>query len=451
MNPIHDALLRHNRNTPRYTSYPTAPHFSDAVTAETTSGWLAGVSEEEDLSLYIHIPYCRKMCWYCGCNTRATRKYSPVSHYVEYLLRELKLAASSIGQNRVVSHIHFGGGSPSMLSPQDFDSIMQAARTRFTISPEAEIAIEIDPRELTEAKVAAYAKAGVNRVSFGIQDFHEDVQRAVNRRQPFYKVYDAIKLVRTYGIDIINLDLLYGLPHQTAEKIRANVNFAQALEPTRVTLFGYAHVPWMKKHMRLIDEAALPGARARLEQFDAGAEQLAIHGYQPVGLDHFVKPEDPMLAALENHTLRRNFQGYTTDKASQLLGLGVSAIGALNQGYYQNCTDTRSYFRMIDEGILPVAKGRSLTEEDRLRRSIIEELMCYGEIDLDAHCAGRKVKANMFADAFDELLILAKDELVTIKGSRISVATGASQAVRLVCAAFDSYLAPAPAQHAQVA
>ncbi len=451
MNQIHDALLRHNRNTPRYTSYPTAPHFSDDVTADTVKGWMKTLDGDRGISLYLHIPFCRKMCWYCGCNTKATRQYTPVSDYVDYLLSEMEMVSQQTGVRKTVDHIHFGGGSPSRLSPADFSRIMQTINDHFDVSENAEIAIELDPREVTEAKVAAYALGGVNRVSFGIQDFHEDVQEAVNRRQPFFKVYGAIKLVRDYGIEHINLDLLYGLPHQTEKKIRANVNFAKALAPTRITLFGYAHVPWMKKHMRLIDETALPGSRERLEQFDAGADQLATFGFEPVGLDHFVRSDDPMRHALKNHTLSRNFQGYTTDSATDLIALGVSAIGSLNEGYYQNCADTRSYYRAIDEGNLPIVKGKTITDDDRLRRSIIEELMCYGAIDLEAHCTARGVDITGFADAFRELDTLQNEGLVEVDGFTITVTANARQAVRLACAAFDAYLAPAGGRHAQVA
>ncbi len=451
MQNAQNALMRHNRNTPRYTSYPTAPHFHDGIDAATYGEWLGTIEAGEKLSLYVHIPFCRKLCWYCGCNTRATRKYQPVQHYVDYLKREISLVADKLGESRPVKHIHFGGGSPSMLQPRDFTDIMQTLEQLFTIESDAEIAIEIDPRELTEPKVAAYAKSGINRVSLGVQDFHPEVQNAVNRRQPFYVIYDAVNLVREYGIEHINMDLLYGLPHQTTEKIEANVDFAHALKPTRIALFGYAHVPWMKKHMRLIDETALPGASERLAQFDAASKRLNSLGYKTIGLDHFVHSNDPMTEALENHQLRRNFQGYTTDTSDCLIGLGVSSIGALPQGYVQSCTDTRSYFTAIEESRLPVQKGIALSQEDMLRRSIIEELMCYHTVDLEAHCAALGVDARQFAEAINQLGPLAKDGLVTVQGWVITVPETARQAIRLVCAAFDAYLGDTTNKHAQVA
>lgn len=451
MEQIQNALMRHNRNTPRYTSYPTAPHFREPVDDAEYGTWLGTLDDDQTFSLYLHIPYCRTLCWYCGCNTKATQKYEPVTIYVDYLLKEIDLVSEKLADKKTVRHIHFGGGSPSMLRPEDFTRIMTAVRAKFTVAPDAEIAIEIDPRELTEPKVAAYAKAGVTRVSFGIQDFHIDVQQAVNRRQPFYMVYDAVNLVRTYGIDHINMDLLYGLPHQTDEKMKANINFAHALKPTRLALFGYAHVPWMKKHMRLIDETALPGAGARLSQFETASTQLKSLGYHAVGLDHFVRAEDPMLEALANHKLRRNFQGYTTDASDCLIGLGVSSIGSLPDHYVQNIADTRSYFAALDDDILPVEKGIHLSAEDHLRRSIIEELMCYQAIDLETHCLNRGEDSRQFAPVFEQLAPLEKDGLVEITGTTITIPENARQAVRLVCAAFDAYLTAAPNRHAQVA
>lgn len=451
MSALSEALLRHNQNTPRYTSYPTAPHFTDAVDADTYSSWLKGLEAEDAISLYIHVPYCRSICWYCGCNTKATKKYGPVSSFVELLLQEIELVADRLSQKQPVSNIHFGGGSPSMLAPDDFSRIMVHLREQFSISSDAEIAIEIDPRELTEAKVASYALAGVNRVSFGIQDFHEKVQNAIGRRQPFYQVYDAVKLVRGYGIEQINMDLLYGLPHQTPEMMRANINFAHALAPNRIALFGYAHVPWMKKHMQLIDETSLPGAKARLELFEAASDQLSQKGYHAIGIDHFVKSDDPMYTAHAEGKLRRNFQGYTTDEAKSLIGLGVSAIGAMPQGYVQNTPDIRSYARAIEAGKLPVAKGIQTSRDDILRRAAIEQIMCYGRLDVGAFCSAHDLPEDYFNDVLQALQTLAEDELVQVSGRTLMVPVELPQASRLVAAAFDAYLKPSNAKHAQVA
>ncbi|MBO6505878.1 MAG: oxygen-independent coproporphyrinogen III oxidase [Kordiimonadaceae bacterium] len=451
MSALSEALLRHNKNTPRYTSYPTAPHFSEAVRETTYLSWLTSLEGDNCTSLYIHIPYCKSICWYCGCNTKATQKYGPVTRFVDLLLKEIALVKSALSHTQSVTNIHFGGGSPSMLTADDFTRIMAHVRDSFDVKPDAEIAIEIDPRELTEAKTAAYALAGVTRVSFGIQDFHEDVQNAIGRRQPFYLVYDAVKLVRSYGIEQINMDLLYGLPHQTAEKMRANINFAQALAPTRVALFGYAHVPWMKKHMQLIDESFLPDAKERLDLFDAASDQLSKKGFHAIGIDHFVRSDDTMFSAHAEGRLRRNFQGYTTDKATTLIGLGVSAIGAMPQGYVQNTPDIRRYVRAVEAGKLPIAKGIKTSPDDMVRRAAIEQLMCYGKLDTEAFYKHHGLPAGYFDDAIQSLAPLVVDGLLWISDGILEVPASLPQASRLVAAAFDAYLKPSNVKHAQVA
>ncbi|MCJ9427745.1 oxygen-independent coproporphyrinogen III oxidase [Kordiimonas sp. A6E486] len=445
-------LLRHNQQVPRYTSYPTAPHFTADVEAETFEGWVRALEADTSVSLYIHIPFCRQMCWYCGCNTRATRRYEPVGKYLETLIAEIEQTAGWTGRKQPVSHIHFGGGSPSYLKPEDFSRLMATLRDKFDVREGAEIAVELDPREVSEPKVAAFALAGVNRASLGVQDFHEEVQEAVNRRQPFHVIYDTVRLLRDYGIKAISMDLLYGLPHQTEAMMRENVDFATALAPDRIALFGYAHVPWMKKHMRLIDEDALPDGAARLKQFEAASEQLKRRGYVAVGLDHFVSPRDSMAEAYRDHKLHRNFQGYTVDPADALIGFGASAISALPQGYAQNTPDQRAYMAAVEAGHAATCKGKALTEDDKLRRAIIEELMCYFEINLLDFIEKHALSSEYFSHALNRLKPLVTDGLVTVSDDgRIMVDHEARQAVRLVAAAFDKYLNPTEGRHAQVA
>lgn len=448
---LHAALLRHNRQVPRYTSYPTAPHFSDAVSGDTVNGWLEGLAPAANLSLYFHLPFCRKLCWYCGCNTRATRKYAPVKQYLAYLLREIDLVAKRLTGGQIVKHIHFGGGSPSMLSPDDFSALARQIREKFTVSPKAEIAIELDPREVTEAKVAAYARSGVNRASLGVQDFHADVQHAINRVQPFHVIYDTVQHLRAYGIDQINMDLLYGLPKQGVTHLTKNVDFATALGPSRISLFGYAHVPWMKKHMRLIDEATLPDGAARLQQFDAARERLQQRGYVPIGLDHFVHPNDPMAIAADRGDLKRNFQGYTTDDAEALIGFGTSAISAFPWGYAQNASVNHQYFEAIDRNKPATLRGIETDADDQMRRALIETLMCNFELDLKAFCKAYDVDAGYFNPELERLKALEKDGLVEVSETIVKVPDDARQAARLVAAAFDRYLTPTKGRHAQVA
>ncbi len=445
------ALLKHNFQVPRYTSYPTANHFSPTIGREDHTRWLSAIPENEPLSLYFHIPFCKKICWYCGCHTKASEKYEPVTHYLAYLKKEIGIVAAKLGEKFNVAHIHFGGGSPSYIEPDDFRDFMDHVRGLFSVLPDAEIAIEIDPRELNELKVAAYKKSGVNRVSLGVQDFHKDVQNAINRAQPAHLIYDAMKTFKEYGIYQINMDLLYGLPHQTSDSVMENVNIAAGMGAERISLFGYAHVPWMKKHMRLIDEAALPDGEARLAQFEAATISLADKGYVQIGLDHFVRQTDPMAIALRKKTLTRNFQGYSTDNASTLLGFGVSAISALPEGYLQNTVSNREYFAALDAGMLPTVRGIATSEDDCMRRRLIEHLMCYMAIDLDAFCKAEGQDPQMFAEAVSSLEPLQKDGLIQIDGFKITVSEDARQAVRLVCAAFDAYFKVSKKQHAQVA
>lgn len=448
---LNAALLRHNIQVPRYTSYPTAPHFSAAVTADTVGGWLEGLAPDANLSLYFHLPFCRKLCWYCGCNTRATRKYAPVEQYLGYLMREIDLVSAQLKGRKAVSHIHFGGGSPSMLIPGDFEALMTRVRERFTVSATAEIAIELDPREVSEAKVAAYARAGVNRASLGVQDFHEEVQHAINRLQPFHTVYDTVRHLRAHGIHQINLDLLYGLPRQGVAHLTKNVDFAAALGPSRISLFGYAHVPWMKKHMRLIEEASLPNGAERLQQFDAARERLDQRGYVPIGLDHFVHPKDPMAAAAGKGALKRNFQGYTTDDADALIGFGTSAISAFPGGYAQNASANHQYFEAIDRGNPATLRGIETDADDRMRQDLIETLMCNFEVDLKDFRETYNVAADCFNPELERLKALEKDGLVELSGTTVKVPDHARQAVRLVAAVFDRYLAPLEERHAQLA
>lgn len=448
---LHTALLKHNQPVPRYTSYPTAPNFIQKFAEGSVSDWLQSVEPGQPVSLYFHVPFCKKMCWYCGCNTKATAQYQPVEDYLVYLRKEIDLVSRHHQGRLDIAHIHFGGGSPSYIRPGDFIALMDHIRSRFNLLPDAEIAIELDPRETSEAKIAAYAKAGITRASLGVQDFNRTVQKAINRVQPLHLVYEAVETLRQYGISAISFDLLYGLPNQTVASVKQSASLAAALNPGRVALFGYAHVPWMKKHMRLIDEENLPGALSRLEQFDVARQTLRDKGYQEIGLDHFVRSDDEMANAHKARRLQRNFQGYTTDGAGILIGLGPSAISSYGDGYSQNTPDLRGYIERIKEGRLPVAKGIEITRDDRLRRDVISSLMCYGEVDLADIVAEHDCGEPDFSDELNSLTELVTDGLVKVDGSRVSVIKNAPQACRLVAAVFDTYLQPKKQQHAQVA
>ena len=433
---------------PRYTSYPTAPHFHGGVTGEIFREWLAALPQGTGLSLYLHVPFCDTLCWFCGCHTKIVNHYSPLASYLDLLLKEIETVAAIIGPGHPVTHIHWGGGSPTMLSPGDVKRLAGALKSHFEIAPGAEFAIEIDPRGLEDEMIAALAKAGVNRASIGVQDCDETVQRAINRIQPFEATQSAVERLRAAGIGALNIDLIYGLPHQTQANVARTIEMALTLTPQRFAVFGYAHVPHFKKHMQLIDERALPDANERLAQFELAHAKLSASGYAAIGLDHFALPEDSLALAQKEGRLARNFQGYTTDDAPALIGLGASSISALPQGYAQNQADVPEYRKAIHAGELAVARGIALSADDRLRRAIIERLMCDLAVDLDAVGAPFGKSATDFGPELAALAAYAEQGLVAIEGSRLAVPPDARAAVRLIAAAFDLYLGKSNAVHA---
>lgn len=439
-----DIILAYaDRRIPRYTSYPTAPHFSPSVDGDTYRSWLSTIPAGTAVSLYLHVPFCRTMCWYCGCHTRATLKSEPVERYLDALEREIDLVASALPGRLPVVHIHWGGGSPTLVRGKRFMRLMEQIRERFDVRKDAEIAVEIDPRTLRDELVAAMAASGVNRASLGVQTFDERVQKAINRVQPWAVVEGAVKRLRGAGIEGINADLLYGLPHQSVASARNTVSQLLRLAPERVSVFGYAHVPHMKKHQRMLDEAALPGARERLATADAIADDLVAAGYAAIGLDHFARPEDRMAVALRSGELRRNFQGYTTDSAPTLIGLGASAIGSTPTGYVQNTAATGNWEAAIAEGRFATARGYALTPEDRMRRDIISRIMCDLVVDVDAVAAAHGLPAPT-----PDLSDLESDGVIHREGSRIMVSEAYRPLARVVAAAFDEWLGFGEARHA---
>lgn len=445
---VPDVQLKYaTRSVPRYTSYPTAPHFTADVGPRQTAAWLAAIPAETGVSLYLHIPYCRQMCHYCGCHTKVARKDEPVIAYAETLMREIDLVAATAGRMLPVTHIHWGGGTPSLLPPATFRAIMARIRTVFDLLPLVEHAMELDPRSVTPALAEALGAEGLTRASLGVQDLDGEVQVAIGRVQPFEVVERAATLLRQAGIAAINFDLMYGLPFQTEASIRATVASAVSLDPSRLALFGYAHVPWFKKHQRLIDEAALPLAAERLRLESVARDALAEAGFEAVGLDHFARPDDDMAIAARSKALNRNFQGYTTDRATVLIGLGASSIGQYPQGFVQNDPDIGRWRRAIEAGHLATAKGKALDADDRVRAAIIATLMCDYEIDLAATVAPFGLTPADFAPDMAALEPLVADGIATVDGAHIKVTPFGRPFVRLVAAAFDAYLARAAARH----
>lgn len=444
-----DLIEKYDLRVPRYTSYPTAPHFGPSVDGGTYARWLSELEPTAPLSLYLHIAYCAEMCWFCGCHTKATHKYAPVADYLDAVQAEAKLIAGKLPARMKVDHVHFGGGSPTLLKADDFAQTLAQLREFFNVTLDADIAVEMDPRTATEEYVHAMAKAGVTRASIGVQDFDERVQKAINRIQPYDVTARVIGWLRDAGISAINMDLVYGLPYQTVESVVEMTRLAAGLAPARIALFGYAHVPWMKPHQKLIPEEALPDMGERWAQYEASADALLEAGYVRVGLDHFAHPDDPMAKAARAGALHRNFQGYTTDEAPVLIALGASGIGSLPQGYVANEIAIERYKQTVRAGELPITRGIAVSGDDKLRREIIEKLMCDMNVDL-AEIAGLH---GLDDDAFDPELAalepLEADGIVLRDGSRLVITEEGRPLMRAVCAVFDRYLEAGGARHSK--
>lgn len=438
-----------DQRIPRYTSYPTALQFNDSVGGATYERWLADIPAQSPLSIYLHVPFCAELCLYCGCHTTVARRYAPVAAYADILEREIALVGRYLPDRLSVVHIHWGGGTPTMLSPHDFDCLTTALRRTFHLGANCEIAVEIDPRSVTHDTVMALADLGVTRASLGVQDFEEQVQKAVRRIQSFEQTAQTADWLRAAGIHNINLDLMYGLPYQTVDSVASTIRRALALDPDRIALFGYAHVPWMKRHQRLLPEEALPSSVDRFEQYRAAAGVMTEAGYQAVGLDHFAKHDDPLARRQTEKRIHRNFQGYTTDEAATLIGFGTSAISALPQGYAQNAPGMVAYRNAVEMGRPATVRGRALTDDDRLRREIIEQLMCNMEVDLTAVAESRNKSLAEFAAELSALDSLAEHDLVHRQNGVVTVPEHARPFVRTVCAVFDAYLSSGETRHSR--
>jgi oxygen-independent coproporphyrinogen-3 oxidase len=440
-------IAKYDRRVPRYTSYPTAPHFSADVDGTVYAGWLAALPDTVPVSLYLHVPFCAQLCLFCGCHTTVVHRPEPLLAYAETLQAEIDLVAKTIGRRLTVKHVHWGGGTPHSLPGASMVAIQARLRERFALAPDAEVAVEVDPRTLDDEALDALAAMGVNRASLGVQDFDPKVQDAVGRLQSFEVTMACADRLRSIGARSINLDLVYGLPHQTEPGVRHTV--AQALEigPDRAAVFGYAHVPWMKKQQTLMPEDALPGPAERFAQRQAVEDVLVGHGYTRIGLDHFARPEDTLAKAAGDERLKRNFQGYTTDDATVLIGLGASSIGSLPQGYAQNQSGVPAWRDSVRTGHVPIARGIALSAEDRLRRDVIEQVMCTFHVDLQATAAQHGADPARLMDAAPALQELARDALIEWDGRHVSVTDRGRPFVRAVAAAFDTYLHAGAARH----
>jgi len=436
---------------PRYTSYPTAPRFAPGIGAGTYGDWLAAVPAREAVSLYLHIPFCRSMCWYCGCHTSITQKDQPILDYLDVLKREIRLVSKAAGRPLKVGQVHFGGGTPTIMTPEEFLNLSAFLHQMFDVVPNAGIAVEIDPRTLTRSMIGALGQSGVTRASLGVQSFDPVVQKAINRVQTAEQTRDATEGLRAAGIDSVNFDLIYGLPHQTVASCVATARTAIAMRPDRFAVFGYAHIPSFKKHQRLIDEKALPDAAERHAQAEAIAETLSVAGYRRIGLDHFALPDDDLARAADNGTLHRNFQGYTTDPCQTLIGLGASAIGRTVDGYIQNEVAIGQYAQRIASGQLATARGYRLTPEDRLRAQVIERLMCDFRVDLASLCAVHGFDPEQLLSGNTLFRRLIEDGITEVQDGVVTVRRDCRFIIRAVAASFDAYLEQTTRTHAKAA
>lgn len=421
---------------PRYTSYPTAPNFSPSVGAGRQGDWLQAVDPGVPVSVYVHIPFCERLCWFCACHTQGTKTLAPVEAYIETLEAELALTAARLPKAVRMGRLHWGGGTPTILPPALVHRLAAAIRTAIPPAEDCDFSVEIDPTMVDRARIEALAAEGLTRASLGIQDFDPVVQNAIGRLQSYEATRQTVDDLRAAGIGSLNTDLVYGLPHQSEARLAATVEHVLALAPDRVAIFGYAHVPWASKRQKLIDEAALPGDRARVRLASLAAEAFEAAGYRRIGIDHFARPGDGLDRAAEAGRLRRNFQGYTDDDCPTLIGLGASSISRFPQGYVQNAAATHAWAGRIAAGGLGGARGHALDDADRLRARAIEMLLCDFRLDFAALGPGAEAlrpEAVAAAERFGDL--------VALDAGGLSILPGGLPLARLVASAFDGYLA----------
>ena len=432
---------------PRYTSYPTAAQFHDGIDEKQYREWLAAIEPDKSVSLYFHLPFCMQLCWYCGCNTTIVNEYDRVADYLSLLRREIEMVEAALPGRLSVSHIHFGGGTPTIVSSPDFIALMAQIRETFNVREDAEIAIEIDPRTVTEAMAKTLAKIGINRASLGVQDFSTHIQAKINRVQPYHVVENVVNWLRDAGIQDINFDLMYGLPSQTSHDVTRTIELSLELEPDRIAVFGYAHVPWFKKHQSMIKEEELPGVLERFSQAVTASDLLKEKGYREIGFDHYARPGDSLAKAIDDNTLRRNFQGYTTDNTEVLIGFGASSIGSTASGFSQNSPDLGKYRTMIKAGQLPVVRGVALTNDDRLRSAAIEKIMTDMYLDSASLCADFGFEEDYLDEALDLMAGLEQDGLVIREGRNITVTEEGRRFMRNIAVCLDSYQKESKGRH----
>ena len=423
---------------PRYTSYPTANHFSTAVQNRAFGDWLESVPAGDSVSLYLHIPFCRRLCWFCACRTQGVRSDQPVKSYLGTLMEEIGMIGQRLPEGVRLARLHWGGGTPTILSASQITRLTAAIRRAIPFAHEIEFSVEVDPNEVDDDRLDALAEAGMNRASIGIQDFDPKIQATIGRDQSFEITAEVAGKLRARGIRSLNTDILYGLPFQDARRIADTTRRLISLAPDRVALYGYAHVPWMARRQTMIPEGELPGAEARLALYDTARALFVQAGYRAIGIDHFARPGDGLDRALSDGRLRRNFQGYTDDTCATLIGAGASAISRFRQGYVQNVSATASYLAQIRDGQFAAARGHAFSGEDRLRARVIEELMCRFSADLD------RIEAEFDAPPCDLRAEFARTgqkfaPFTRLSGARLDITEAGQSLTRMIAREFDAY------------
>lgn len=446
--PLFDAQLlrRYDRPGPRYTSYPTAPQFGTHFNEPMLREYIRRSNEDpipRQLSLYLHVPYCFSPCFYCGCNRIITRDFAKGRTYVERLVREIEEIGKLFDRDRDVVQIHLGGGTPNFLRPPELRELIESLgrHFHFSSSPRRDFSIELDPRFIEAGDVATYAELGFNRASLGVQDFDPEVQRAVNRVQSVEQTLQVIEDCRANGLRSVNVDLIYGLPKQTATGFERTLDTVLAVRPDRLAIYGYAHLPELFKPQRQIDSADLPIAEVKLGLLQLAVEKLSAAGYRYIGMDHFALPEDDLARAQAAGSLHRNFMGYTTHADCDLVGLGVSAISHIGDSFSQNPRDLTGWEIALDQGHLPVWRGRHLDADDVVRGDVIQQLMCQGEIDIGAIEQRHDIDfPTYFADSLARLQPLIADGLAQMDALRIAATSRGRLLLRIIATCFDRYL-----------
>jgi oxygen-independent coproporphyrinogen-3 oxidase len=437
---------KYSKPGPRYTSYPTAPEFTEDFTQEDLIHFYQTQDSNRNLSLYIHLPFCRSACYFCGCNVIFTSKEDKKVKYLEYLQKELNILKKHLDTSRTVTQMHFGGGTPTYFSAQQLQDVISMIKTTFpNFSEDAEISCEVDPRYFTKEHMDVLKAGGCNRLSFGVQDLNEEVQKTIHRIQPYETTQNVMNIAREAGIKSINIDLIYGLPYQTKKSFHETIEQIIKLNPDRLAVFNYAHVPWLMKTMRKFDESTFAPPTEKLEILKDTIDFFTTNGYKMVGMDHFAKPEDELFKAIEKGELHRNFQGYTTKGGADLIGIGVTSIGNGVDYYAQNFKDLKQYENSLDEGSLPVFKGYKLSEDDILRQYVIMELM--SNFSLNIKRVEEKFNIDFreyFNDSLNDLTEFIEADLVSINDDKIQVSQTGTMLIRNICMPFDAYLRKVP-------